>query len=110
MSKQIIFTYDDKDYTLEFTRRTVKQMEDEGFVARDIDQRPMTLLPALFAGAFKANHRFVKQETIDEIYQAMPGKEKLIGKLAEMYSEPIETLMEEPDETALKNVEWMASW
>lgn len=33
MAKQIVFTYEDKEYTLEFTRRTVKQMEDEGFVA-----------------------------------------------------------------------------
>ena len=50
MAKQIVFTYEDKEYTLEFTRRTVKQMEDEGFVAQDIDRKPMTLLPALFAG------------------------------------------------------------
>ena len=49
MAKQIIFTYEGKDYTLEYTRRTIKQMEDEGFVARNIDDRPMTLLPALFA-------------------------------------------------------------
>lgn len=26
MAKQIVFTYEDKEYTLEFTRRTVKQM------------------------------------------------------------------------------------
>ena len=63
MAKTINFTYEGKDYTLEFTRRTIRQMEDEGFVARNIDDRPMTLLPALFAGAFKAHHRFVKQET-----------------------------------------------
>lgn len=110
MAKQIIFTYGEKDYTLEYTRRTVKQMEDEGFVARDIDSKPMTLLPALFAGAFKAHHRFVKQEVIDEIYAAMPNKEDLIGKLAEMYNEPIETLMAEPDGKAAKNVQWTASW
>lgn len=110
MAKQIIFTYEDKEYTLEFTRRTVKQMEDEGFVARDIDSKPMTLLPALFAGAFKAHHRFVKPEIVDHIYAAMPDKEKLIGKLAEMYNEPIETLMTEPDEETVKNVEWTANW
>lgn len=109
MAKQIIFSHDGKEYTLEFTRRTIKQMEDEGFVARNIDDRPMTLLPALFAGAFKAHHRFVKQELIDEIYSHMPNKEDLIGKLAEMYNEPIQSLMEEPEDTA-KNVEWMASW
>ena len=106
---QLNFSYEGKDYTLEYTRRTIKQMEDEGFVARDIDDRPMTLLPALFAGAFKAHHRFVKQDVIDEIYSHLPNKDKLIEKLAEMYNEPIQSLMEEPEDAA-KNVEWMASW
>lgn len=109
MAKQIVFTYEGKDYTLEFTRRTIKQMEDEGFVAKDIDDRPMTLLPALFAGAFKAHHRFVKQDVIDEIYANMPNKDKLIEKLAEMYNEPIMSLMTEPEDSA-KNVEWVTSW
>jgi hypothetical protein len=109
MAKQIIFTYEGKEYTLEYTRRTIKQMEDEGFVARNIDDKPMTLLPALFAGAFKAHHRFVKPDVIDEIYAHMPDKEKLIEKLAEMYNEPIVSLMEEPEDSA-KNVDWMASW
>ena len=109
MAKTINFTYEGKDYTLEFTRRTIRQMEDEGFIARDIDNRPMTLLPALFAGAFKAHHKFVKQETIDAIYANMPNKDKLIEKLAEMYNEPIMSLMTEPEDTA-KNVDWMTSW
>ena len=109
MAKTIGFTYEGKDYTLEFTRRTIKQMEDEGFVAKNIDDRPMTLLPALFAGAFKAHHRFVKQDVIDEIYSNMPNNDKLIEKLAEMYNEPILALMEEPEDSA-KNVDWMTSW
>jgi len=109
MAKQIIFTYEGTDYTLEFTRRTIKQMEDEGFRPQEIDERPMSLLPALFAGAFKAHHRFVKQDVIDKIYAAMPDKETLINKLAEMYNEPIMSLMDEPDETT-GNVEWVASW
>lgn len=109
MAKQIIFTYEGKEYTLEYTRRTIKQMEDEGFVARNIDDKPMTLLPALFAGAFKAHHRLVKPDVIEEIYAHMPNKDKLIEKLAEMYNEPIVSLMEEPEDSA-KNVDWMASW
>lgn len=110
MAKQMTFTYDGKEYTLEFTRRTIKQMENEGFVAQDIDRKPMTLLPALFAGAFKAHHRFVKQDVIDEIYKGMPRKEELVGKLAEMYNDPIAALMEEPDEKSVKNVEWETNW
>ena len=52
----------------------------------------------------------MKQETIDKIYAAMPNKEDLIGKLAEMYNEPIIALMEEPDNKVGKNVEWTTNW
>lgn len=47
-------------YTLEFTRKTIELMEKNGFVAADMERKPMTLLPALFAGAFLAHHRFEK--------------------------------------------------
>ena len=69
----------------------------------------MTTLPALFAGAFLANHRFVKQEVIDDIYSKMTNKGDLIGKLAEMYNEPIMALVDEPEE-AEGNLDWTASW
>ena len=65
MSKQLKFTYQDKEYTLEYTRRSVEQMEKSGFIASDIQDKPMTVLPALFRGAFLANHRFVKTDIID---------------------------------------------
>ena len=40
MAKQIIFTFEDKEYTLEFTRRTVKQMEDEALLPRRLTPAP----------------------------------------------------------------------
>ena len=109
MAKQLTFTYDGKDYTLEFTRRTVAEMEKKGFIASDITDKPMTTLPALFAGAFLAHHRFVKGDVIDNIYSKLTKKEDLIGKLAEMYNEPILTLVEEPEE-AEENLDWTATW
>lgn len=109
MAKQLTFTYDGKDYTLEFTRRTVAEMEKKGFIASDITEKPMTTLPALFAGAFLAHHRFVKSDIIDNIYSKLTKKEDLIGKLAEMYNEPILTLVEEPEE-AEGNLDWTATW
>lgn len=108
-AKQIIFTFEGKDYTLEFTRRSVKRMEDAGFVADQIGEKPMTMLPTLFAGAFLAHHPFVKQEVIDRIYAAMPNKSELVGKLADMYNEPIAALMDDPEESSEK-VDWVASW
>jgi len=109
MAKQLKFTYNDKDYTLEFTRRTVSEMEKKGFIAAEVENKPMTTLPALFEGAFLAHHRFEKKEVIDAIFAKMTNKEELIGKLAEMYNEPIMALVEEPTE-AEGNVSWTASW
>lgn len=109
MAKQLNFTHDGKDYTLEFTRRTVAEMEKKGFIASDITEKPMTTLPALFAGAFLAHHRFVKEDIIDDIYSKLTKKEDLIGKLAEMYNEPILALVEEP-EKAEGNLDWTATW
>lgn len=105
MAKQITFTYGGKDYTLEYTRRSVQEMEREGFQVDDIQTKPMTALPQLFGGAFKAHHRFMKRDLIEEIYMAMPNKEGLIQKLAEMYNEPLQTLLTEPEEGSEKKVE-----
>ena len=109
MNKQLRFTYQNKEYCLEYTRSTVETMEKKGFVAADIERKPVTVLPALFAGAFLANHRYVKQDVIDEIYSKMTNKQELIGKLAEMYNEPIMALIDEPAESE-GNLDWTASW
>ncbi|MBR1732120.1 MAG: DUF5055 domain-containing protein [Alloprevotella sp.] len=109
MAKVIRFSFEGKEYVLEFTRKTVKEMEHEGFIARNVDDMPMTMLPALFAGAFKAHHRWVKQDVIDRIFAAMPNKDSLIEKLGEMYNDPIVSLMDEPEDSE-GNVDWAASW
>lgn len=109
MAKQIRFEHDGKEYTLEFTRKSIETMERQGFVASDIVDKPMTTLPALFAGAFLAHHRYIKKELVDEIYSKMTNKHDLLSKLAEMYNEPIQALMEEPED-AVGNVKWEASF
>ena len=50
-------------------------MEKKGFIAADVEKKPMTLLPALFAGAFLAHHRFVKRDVIDNIYARLSHKD-----------------------------------
>jgi hypothetical protein len=110
MGKQLKFTYKEKEYTLEFNRRSIVEMEAKGFVAADVEQKPMTILPALFQGAFQMHHKFIKKELVDEIYSHMTNKEDLISKLAEMYAEPIQALVEDPDEGDVGNVSWTANW
>lgn len=110
MAKQLTFEYKGKEYTLEYTRESIKQMEREGFVASNIATKPMTTLPQLFAGAFKANHRFdVKQKQIEEMFGLFRNKNALVEKLAEMYADPMETLMD--DEVDEGNaIEWDANF
>lgn len=109
MAKQITFTYDGIDYTLEFTRATVKKMERDGFETDNVGRFPLTMLPRFFAGAFLAHHRWTKPDKIEEIFKNFPDKEGLFEKLIEMYNEPINTLVEEPEDDA-KKVNWTTSW
>ena len=111
MAKQIVFEYKDKEYTLEYTRESVKQMEREGFKGEDILNKPMLTLPKLFAGAFKAHHKFdAKQKLIDEMFELFTNKQALVEKLAEMYSEPIETLMDDDNIDKGNAIAWEASF
>ena len=95
---KISFSYDGKDYCLEYTRQTVKKMEDRGFVAARILEAPMTVLPELFAGSFMANHKYTDRKIIDAIYDKMTDKKQLVETLTQMYNEPIEALMADGDE------------
>lgn len=109
MAKTIKINYEGIEYTLEFTRRTIEQMEKSGFVVSDIETKPVSTLPSLFAGAFLAHHRFIRRDIIDAIFMKITNKEDFIQKLAEMYSEPIEAMMDEPGESE-GNLTWGASW
>ena len=74
MAKTITFNFEGTEYTLEFTRASVATLERQGFNINDIADKPLTTLPALFAGAFIAHHRFVKREVIDRIFEKITNK------------------------------------
>lgn len=110
MAKTIEFDYADKHYTLEFNRKSIETMEKQGFVVTDLTTKPVTVIPTLFAGAFLVHHKFMKREDIDEIYSHIGNKEELLGKLVEMYNEPIETLIADNEDEESKNITWGATW
>lgn len=107
MASRITFTFEGNDYVLEYTRKSVETMERNGFRAADISEKPMTTLPALFEGAFLANHRFVKKEKIREIYSHITNRTELVAKLAELYNAPIAAMIDEPEENEA-NFTWKA--
>ena len=112
MSKQINFQWKNgKTYCLEFTRDSVVRMERAGFIARELNDKPMSMLPDLFAGAFLANHRYEKRAVIDEIFNSITNRAELMGKLSEMYNEPMQALLDDaPAEETEGNVTWTANF
>jgi len=98
-----------KVYTLEFNRKAIELMERQGFVSSEITEKPATMLPMLFRGAFLMHHPNVRRDVIDALYDAIPDKTALIEKLSEMYSEPLLTLISD-SEADSGNVEWGANF
>lgn len=110
MSKKLEFTYKGKDYTLEFNRKAVETMYTRWKYTPSEDVYEMLIkLPTLFRGAFLMHHPTVKNDVIDEIYENMKDKNALIGKLVEMYNEPMLALVEDGDGES-GNIEWGASF
>lgn len=101
MSTKINISYQKKDYTLEYSRESVRQMESTGFVLDQVGDKPMTMIPLLFYGAFFKNHRGIKRKLVDEIFEHIPNKFEeengLMAALIEMYSETIQTLTDDKD-------------
>lgn len=103
MSK-ITISYDKKEYALEYSRQSVRTMEAQGFVLDDISAKPMMMIPMLFQGAFIKNHRGIKRNLMDEIYEEITDKTGLISALMEMYVETISTLTDDKENAG--NATW----
>lgn len=110
MTNEISFTCEGAKYTLAFTRRTVQQLCQQGFSPDMVTDKPAVGVPMLFRGAFLANHRGMRPDKIDAIYDNMVDKTGLIGKLLEMYLIPINEMLEDPEEDEEKNVKWEATF
>ncbi len=110
-NKQLVITHADKQYTLEFTKDTVRKTENMGFKVRELFDYPANNIPILFRGAFLANHKWLQVSVIDEMYEDLPNKDELINKLYEMYNEPIQALVGlEEDANKGKKSKWEASF
>ncbi len=101
----IVFEHKGTNYTLEFTRDAVKQMERSGFSIENASSQPVSSLLILFKGAFIAHHPRTSQAVIDEIWENLGDKDGLFEALANLYNEPIEALMKEPDDSS-KKIAW----
>lgn len=95
---QINLDYKGKKYVLEYTRETVKIIEKLGFSFEKYSENMMTQIPIVFNGAFLKNHKFMKNEEIQEIYDNIKDKKGLLEALISMISDCYTSLLDENNE------------
>lgn len=90
-----------REYTLEYSRKTVAKVERAGLDIGKIDSSPMTMIPLLFWGAFLMHHPNMTKEQTDAIlFDGLNGLEsEEVTYLGKLYSEPFKTLVSS-EETA----------
>ena len=103
MKPMIIVDPDEgREYTLEFSRRTVAKTEQAGLDVNQIESKSMTMIPIMFWGAFLMHHPHMTQEQTDKIlFEQLNGltadEMEYLGKL---YAEPFQTLVASEEEGA----------
>lgn len=106
MSKKIEFEYEDKKYVLEYSRDAIRLMEKSGFDLNEFLNKPMLNVDLAFQGSFIKNHRNIKAEKIEEIYNGLKDKETLAKTLIEMIQETYQDLFETKETDNGKNIDW----
>lgn len=92
----------DRDYTLEFSRETIKFAEGRGFKLQDVDDFPMSKIPEFFWYAFRMHHPSVSLNQAEKLLDRMGGlNEALARRLGELWAVPFSTLNPNGDEKNL---------
>lgn len=102
MSNPITLDYKGEHYVLEFDRKTVKQLMGNGLNMDYFSNNPIDAIPRLFKASFFKNHRRTTENVKDEIFKLISDKEGLYQALIELYLEPIQELMDEPEDESSK--------
>ena len=89
-----------REYTLEFSRKTVSKAEQAGLDVNQIDTKSMTMIPLMFWGAFLMHHPYMTKEQTDNIlFGGLHGlSAKEMEYLGKLYAEPFQTLVAREDE------------
>lgn len=107
MAKTITFTYKDTDYTLEYTRSTIRKMEDDKVDFETMDTHTFTAVFDLFRYSFWRHHKreFKNEDLIAEILALFPDKEKLYETLNDMIGDTV-AYLSDPDESEKNVIQW----
>ena len=95
MGKRIEFDYQDKHYILEFSKRTCKLAEEEGFNFDAFGNKPLAMLEILFRCAFYKHHKSIQYnpDLANEIWDSIDDKSGIQEALMELYAEPVQEII-----------------
>ena len=99
-----------KEYTLEFSRKSVMKAEQAGLDINQLESKSMTMIPLLFWGAFLMHHPHMTREQTDKIlFDGLNGMSaEEMTYLGKLYAEPFNTLVAGSDEGIATNPRKMA--
>ena len=84
-----------REYTLEFSRKTVVKTEQAGFDVNSLESKSMTMIPLLFWGAFLMHHPHMTKDQTDAIlFDGLGGlNDEEMGYLGKLYAAPFQSLI-----------------
>ena len=84
-----------REYTLEFSRRSVTKAEQAGLEVNALESKSMTMIPLLFWSAFLMHHPYMAKEQTDKIlFEGLGGLSgEEMAYLGKLYAEPFQTLI-----------------
>ena len=110
-AKTITLTYEKKEYTLEFSRKVIENLELVQKVnLAQVEDMPYAITRKVIHAAFKKHHSQLKEDKIDEIWNAQKGKKGLIEALYDLVSEPYTELFGDDSADDKKNATWVKNW
>ena len=91
-----------REYTLEFSRKSVVKAESAGLDVNALDSKSMTMIPLLFWGAFLMHHPHMTKDQTDKIlFDGLNGlNEEEMSYLGKLYAAPFESLIASEDASA----------
>ena len=106
VTPMIFETEDGKEYTLEFSRKTVEWAEQHGFDMDDLTSQMMTKVPELFYYAFRMHHpNMTKQQTDKILFEEFDGlSPDELTWLGNLYAEPFNALINRDESKNLRKV------
>lgn len=88
MDNTVKFTYEGTNYELGFNRKTATMLQNLGFKKDEIEDKSFTMIPLLVHASFAMNHKGIKVQKMDEIYEHIrdEDKPKLLAALLRNYN------------------------